>query len=288
MRTAVFSLLALIGFAANSVICRLALGRQLIDAALFTSVRLLSGALALVLLHRLLAPNETRRPAGSWRAALMLFAYAASFSFAYVTLAAGTGALILFTAVQATMILAVLFRRHRLQSLEWTGLAVAFAGFLYLVLPGVSAPTYSGSILMTVAGVAWGCYTLLGQQTKNPVADTAGNFIRTVPMLVVLLPFMFVAGHCSTPGFMLAVLSGAVTSGVGYTIWYIALRGLTALQAATIQLFAPVLAAFGGILLLGESLSLRLAIAGTLVLGGIAIVVRGRKTLVPSPTDAAP
>ena len=277
MRTAVFSLLALIGFAANSVICRLALGRHLIDAASFTSVRLLSGALALGLLHRLLAPNESRRPAGSWRAALLLFAYAAPFSFAYVTLATGTGALLLFSAVQVTMILAVLFRRHRLQPLEWAGLAVAFAGFLYLVLPGVSAPPVAGSLLMTIAGVAWGGYTLLGQQTKNPVADTAGNFARTLPLLTLLVPFSYLAGHASTPGILLAVLSGAVTSGVGYTLWYFALRGLTATQAATIQLFAPVLAAFGGIFLLGETLTLRLTLAGALVLGGIALVVRGRK-----------
>lgn len=276
MKPALFSVLALLAFAANSVICRLALGRHLIDAASFTSVRLLAGAVVLLLLRRLLAPRESLRPAGNWPAAAMLFAYAAAFSFAYVTLPTATGALLLFGAVQLTMILSTLAKGHRMHALEWTGLAFAFSGFVYLVLPGLAAPTFAGFALMTTAGIAWGFYTLFGRGSQNPLADTAGNFIRTLPMLGLLLPFAWLGGHTSANGILLATLSGAVTSGIGYTIWYLALRNLTATQAATMQLAVPVLAAFGGVVLLGESITLRMSIAAALVLGGIALVIRAR------------
>ncbi len=276
MKTALFSVLPLLAFAANSVICRLALGRQLIDAASFTSVRLLAGAAMLLLLRRLLAPRESLRPAGNWPAATMLFAYAAAFSFAYVTLPTATGALLLFGAVQLTMILSTLAQGHRLHALEWTGLGIAFTGFLYLVLPGLTAPSFAGFALMTTAGIAWGFYTLIGRGSQNPLADTAGNFVRTLPMLGLLFPFAWLGGHASTPGILWAVLSGAVTSGIGYTIWYLALRNLSAPQAATLQLSVPVLAAFGGVVLLGESITLRMTLASILVLGGIALVIRAR------------
>ena len=276
MKTALFSVLALLAFAANSVICRLALGRQLIDAASFTSVRLLAGAAMLLLLRRLLAPRESLLPAGNWPAAAMLFAYAAAFSFAYVTLPTATGALLLFGSVQLTMLLATLAKGHRMHALEWTGLVLAFAGFLYLVLPGITAPSFSGFALMTIAGAAWGFYTLLGRTTNNPFADTAGNFLRTIPMLGLLLPFAWLGGHASTPGILWAALSGSVTSGIGYTIWYLALRNLTATQAATMQLAVPVLAAFGGVVLLGESITLRMTLAAALVIGGIALVIRAQ------------
>ena len=287
MKTALYSVLALLAFAANSVICRLALGRQLIDAASFTSVRLLAGAAMLLLLHRLLAPRESLRPAGNWPAAAMLFAYAAAFSFAYVTLPTATGALLLFGAVQLTMILSTLAKGHRLHALEWTGLVLAFAGFVYLVLPGLTAPSFAGFALMTVAGAAWGFYTLFGRSSQNPLADTAGNFIRTLPMLGLLLPFAWLGGHASANGVLLAALSGAVTSGIGYTIWYLALRNLTATQAAIMQLSVPVLAAFGGVILLGESITLRMTAAAALVLGGIALVIRARVVTMPVRESSA-
>lgn len=279
MKTALLSILALCAFAANSVICRLALGRHLIDAASFTAVRLLAGAATLLLIHRLIAPRGPWRPAGSWTAAALLFVYAAPFSFAYLTLSTATGALLLFGSVQLTMFLAAVAQGHRLRRLEWIGLGVAGAGLLYLVLPGLATPSFAGFCLMTVAGSAWGFYTLRGRASVDPVADTAGNFIRTLPMLGLLLPFVWLGGQASVAGIIWAVLSGAVTSGVGYTIWYFALRNLTAPQAATMQLSVPVLAALGGVLLLGEALTLRLTLAATLVLGGIALVIRARVSL---------
>ncbi|MBI3884792.1 MAG: DMT family transporter [Opitutae bacterium] len=308
MKTALFSVLALVAFAANSVLCRLALGRHLIDAASFTSVRLLAGAAMLLLLRRVLAvssasdssswrrrgalaafrpalraeggaapvPEERAPYAGNWPAAAMLFAYAAAFSFAYVTLPTATGALLLFGAVQLTMLLHTLVKGHRLHALEWTGLVLAFTGFLYLVLPGITAPSFAGFALMTIAGAAWGFYTLLGRSSQNPLADTAGNFLRTLPMLGLLFPFAWLGGHASAAGILWAVLSGAVTSGLGYTVWYFALRNLTATRAAAMQLAVPVLAAFGGVAFLGESITLRMTLAAALVLGGIALVIRAR------------
>jgi len=213
------------------------------------------------------------RDAGNWLSALALFAYAAAFSFAYINLSAGTGALLLFGAVQATMILWGLGKGERLHARQLIGLTVALTGFVVLVLPGLSAPPFIGSILMIGAGVAWGIYSLRGQAEKNPINATTGNFVRAVPLAAVVSIVLFPWAHLDRAGTGYAVLSGAIASGVGYVIWYTALLGLKATSAATVQLSVPVLAATGGILLLGEPVTLRYLVASIAVLGGIALVV---------------
>lgn len=275
-RTLLFTLMAMIAFAANSVLCRLALGEHAIDAASFTEIRLFSGALMLFLILKTRSNSSSSN--GSWFAGAMLFLYAMTFSYAYLSLSTGTGALILFGSVQITMIAFSLFAGERLNLSEWTGLVIAFAGFVYLVLPGASAPSLSGFLLMTVAGIAWGFYTLRGRGSTNPLADTACNFIRTLPlvMLLALVSFSTQQVHYSTNGILLAILSGALASGAGYTIWYIALRGLVASQAAVVQLSVPVIAAFGGVIFVSESITLRLALSASLILGGILLVMLGR------------
>lgn len=284
IKTFVLTGLTLIAFAANSVLGRLALGGGTIDAASFTVIRLLSGAIMLALI--LVTVQRRKNPAvgGRWSSACMLFLYAVSFSFAYITLHTGTGALILFGAVQITMILAGLLSGERLHGMEWTGVISAFAGFVYLVLPGVTAPSLSGFLLMTLAGAAWGMYTLKGRGSSNPLADTAGNFARTVPLIVVLA--LIAARHMqlSPAGVIYAVLSGAVASGIGYTLWYTALAGLSATQAAVVQLLVPVIAAAGGVAFMSEAISLRLALSAVLILGGILMVTLGRYKKRPDST----
>ncbi|OZA23535.1 MAG: EamA family transporter [Hydrogenophilales bacterium 17-61-9] len=270
------TLIALIAFAANSILCRLAFERTDIDAASFTSIRLLSGALTLWLIVAL------RRAAhgigGNWSSAFALFAYAAAFSFAYVSLPTGVGALLLFGAVQATMILAGLRAGERLTGQQGTGLVLALGGLGYLMLPGLSAPPLGGSLLMLAAGIAWGVYSLRGRGASDPLGATAGNFLRAAPLGIglaaVALPWLQV----DAAGAGYAVFSGALASGVGYAIWYAALRGLAATHAATVQLAVPVIAAAGGSLLLDEPVTLRLALASTAILGGIALVVLGQSS----------
>jgi len=215
----------------------------------------------------------------------MLFIYAICFSFAYVSLDTGTGALILFGAVQITMILVSLLSGNRLHLSEWMGMALAFAGFVYLVLPGVSTPPLVGFLLMTSAGIAWGIYTLKGRDSENPLLDTAYNFFRTLPLILVLMIVALSRSQISMEGIVLAMLSGGLASGVGYTIWYAALRGLTSTQAAVVQLSVPVIAALGGILFVSERISLRLSISSIMILGGILIVVLGRYYFVSASTD---
>jgi drug/metabolite transporter (DMT)-like permease len=210
---------------------------------------------------------------GNWISALALFAYAAAFSFAYVNLSAGTGALLLFGAVQATMILWGLHKGERLDAIQIVGLVVAVTGLVMLVFPGLSAPPLIGSILMLGAGVAWGVYSLRGKGVQNPASVTAGNFIRAIPFSVVVWILFLPWAHVDLAGVGYAITSGAIASGVGYVIWYSALPGLKAASAATVQLSVPVLAATGGILLLGESITLRYVLASVAVLGGIALVV---------------
>jgi drug/metabolite transporter (DMT)-like permease len=267
--------LAMTAFAANSILCRLALKATQIDPSSFTLVRLASGALTLWILVRFRSGDSAR--AGNWRSALCLFAYAGAFSYAYVTLDAGTGALLLFGAVQATMILVGLLRGERLTTLQTTGLVLALAGLVSLLLPGVTAPSWIGAILMVSAGIAWGAYSLLGRGNTRPTATTAGNFIRGAGLAVVLslvtLPWL----HFDLRGAGYAVLSGAIASGLGYALWYTALPGLKATQAATVQLSVPVIAAAGGILILGEHLTLRLALCSIAILGGIAMVLQTHK-----------
>ena len=206
----------------------------------------------------------------------MLFLYAITFSFAYISLETGIGALILFGSVQITMILASLISGNRLHYSEWIGVVIAFSGFVYLVLPGLTTPSLMGFILMTVAGIAWGIYTLLGRGSNNPLSDTAHNFLRTLPFVAVLIAITFQNSNLSQEGILLAALSGGIASGIGYTVWYIALRGLSITHAAVIQLFVPVLAAVGGVLFANELISLRLVLSSTMILGGIMAVVMGR------------
>jgi drug/metabolite transporter (DMT)-like permease len=274
LRILVLTLLALTAFAGNSLLCRVALKRSEIDPASFTSVRIVSGALTLWLLVRLrTGPSASL---GNWPSALALFAYAAAFSFSYVTLTAATGALLLFGAVQATMIGYGLWAGERLHGRQIIGLVVALAGLVGLLLPGLSAPPLQGSALMLAAGIAWGVYTLRAKGSGDPLRVTAGNFIRAVVPTACLslatLPWFSFDGL----GLVCAVASGALASGVGYAIWYSALPGLKVTTAATAQLSVPVIAAAGGIVLLGEPLSLRLVLASAAVLGGIALVVLRR------------
>ncbi len=276
VKTVIFTGLALIAFAANSVLCRLALGEEAIDASSFTVIRLLSGAtvlLTIISINR----NKTSLPTkGSWSASLMLFLYAITFSFAYITLDTGTGALILFGSVQITMILLSLISGTRLHITEWAGIAVAFTGFVYLILPGVTAPSTIGFLLMTIAGIAWGIYTLMGRGSKNPLMDTAYNFLRTIPLVIILVIVAIKTAHYSFEGILFAALSGGIASGIGYTIWYIALGGLSATQAAVVQLLVPVIAALGGVIFVSEIVTLRLIVSATMILGGVLMVVLGR------------
>ena len=277
MKTRVFTLtlLAMIAFASNSLLCRAALKETSIDAASFTSIRIFSGALALWIILKM--RRSTSSLTGDWISGFALFAYAAAFSFAYNTLSAGTGALLLFGAVQATMILWGFGKGERLDPIQIAGLVVAVAGLVLLVLPGLSAPPLIGSILMLSAGVAWGVYSLRGKTAGDPIAATSGNFLRAVPFAALVSVIMLPKMHLDSLGVIYAVISGAITSGLGYVIWYAALTGLKAASAATVQLSVPVLAATGGILLLGEPITLRYVIASIAVLGGIFLVVTEKR-----------
>jgi drug/metabolite transporter (DMT)-like permease len=266
------TLLAMVAFAANSLLCRLALGEGLIDAASFTTVRMVSGALTLFLFVLPRGRSADRAPA-DWRSAALLFAYMACFSFAYHSLSAGTGALLLFGAVQLTMFVAALRAGERFAAASWAGLALALSGLVYLVAPGLTAPDPVGAALMVLAGAAWGLYSLLGRTVRDPLEATAGNFILAVP-LVLAVSLLFLGDlHLSRDGLLLAALSGAVASGLGYVVWFAALKRLTATRAATVQLSVPAIAAAGGVLLLAEPLTLRLVLASAATLGGIAIVL---------------
>ena len=274
-RTLLLTALAMLAFAGNSLLCRLALRETAIDAASFTSLRLLAGALTLWLLLRL-RPGHAAL-AGNWFAATALFAYAAAFSFAYLSLDAGVGALLLFGAVQLSMIVWGLYRGERFRLMAGSGLLLALGGLIALLLPGATAPALGGALLMLLAGVAWGVYSLLGRGVGDPLAATAGNFLRAVPLALLVSALLLGRADWDGPGLVYALLSGALTSGIGYAIWYTALRGLQAFQAATVQLSVPILAALAGSLLLGEALSLRLLLSAAAVLGGIALVLGAKQ-----------
>ena len=262
-------------FAANSLLCRLALGQELIDAATFTTVRVISGAVALSLIVAL--RRRTRgRGSADWRSAAMLFTYMAFFSFAYLSLGAGTGALILFGAVQLTMFIFALRQGEHFPLLSWAGLTVAILGLIYLVSPGVTAPDPLGAVLMAIAGIAWGFYSLSGRDAVDPLEATARNFVYSVPLVLVVSLFYLGDFSSSSGGLALAVASGAITSGGGYVIWYAALPGLTATRAATVQLSVPAIAAFGGVVMLSEEITLRLLLASAATLGGVGIVLARR------------
>ena len=287
-RALFFTTLAMLAFAGNSLLCRVALKDTSIDAASFTSIRLVSGAITLWLIVKMRRRSQADVGQGNWISALALFVYAIAFSFAYVQLSAATGALLLFGAVQATMIGRGLWVGDKLGALQWAGFLLAVAGLVGLLLPGLSAPPMTSAAWMISAGVAWGVYSLRGKGAGDPTHVTAGNFIRAAPM-AVLLSVILVAGSrfdgrvnglgLDLNGVMYAVASGAITSGIGYAIWYTALPALKATQAATVQLSVPVIAAFGGILLLGESLSWRLGLATLAILGGIALVILEKRTV---------
>lgn len=265
--------LSMLAFAGNSLLCRLALQQSQLDAGSFTTIRLVSGALVLWLVARKFRGGQTG--SGNWPSAFALFIYAAAFSFAYVRLPTATGALLLFGAVQATMISYGLYKGERLQPLQRIGLALALSGLLGLLLPGISAPPLGGSVLMLGAGVAWGVYSLRGKGAGDPTRVTAGNFLRAAPIAIALSLLMLGLQRVTldAAGIGYALASGALTSGLGYAIWYTAVPALKATTAATVQLSVPVLAALGGIVFLGEAVTLRLGLASLAILGGIALVV---------------
>ncbi|WP_394180203.1 DMT family transporter [Marinomonas posidonica] len=277
--------LALMAFAANSVLNRLALADGLIDPGSFTLWRLLSGAITLILLcliHRLVKGRVTlssMMQEGSWASATALFVYAVGFSYAYITLSTGVGALILFAAVQLTLIGFAIYFGQTLGRLEWFGLVLAFSGFVYLVLPTLTSPSLTGFVLMTLAGVAWGLYTWRGKNSRFPLFATASNFVRTLPMLVILLVLVNLFGvlQSRVDGILLAVLSGAVMSGLGYALWYAVLPLISASMAAVLQLLVPIIATFGGVVFAAENISLHLVSASAIVLGGVLLVILGRK-----------
>lgn len=273
-------------FAGNSVLCRLALRQTGIDAASFTSFRLLSGALMLALLavgRHLFQRNQAVTIAvwgGNWMSALALFVYASAFSFSYANLSTGIGALLLFGAVQATMILTGLWRGERLNRPQTAGLIMALAGVVAILSPGLNAPPLTSAMLMLASGVAWGVYSLRGRGVADPTVDTAGNFLRATLMAVAVSALFFMHQHLDLQGVLYAVLSGAITSGLGYAMWYAVLPKLSRTRAAAVQLSVPVLAALAGALFVNEPITLSLLLTSTVVLGGIALVVYGKRSTV--------
>jgi drug/metabolite transporter (DMT)-like permease len=279
LRTLLLTSLTMLAFAGNSLLCRLALKESGIDAVSFTSVRILSGALALWLLLR---ARDGRQPlAGNWFSALALFIYAAGFSFAYLSLPAATGALLLFGAVQTTMIGYGLWRGERFDVQQRMGLLLALAGLVGLLLPGLTAPPLAGALLMLAAGIAWGIYSLRGKGGGDPTCATAGNFLRAAPFALALSAVSYPLAQFDSAGVFYAIVSGALTSGLGYALWYTVVPHLKATSAATVQLSVPVLATLGAVLWLGEAVSVRLFIASFAVLGGIALVILGRPARAP-------
>jgi len=267
------ALFSLVAFAANSIFCRLALRDGAIDAESFTVVRLASGAVFLLLLIRLRKPGMAL--GGSWKGGLALYLYAYLFSVAYLQLGAGVGALVLFGAVQITMFAFAWLRGERLSARTLLGMLIAFAGLVLLLLPGAEAPPLLSALVMAASGVAWGVYSLLGRGSPNPLADTAGNFVRSLPLLLVLGIVMLALArtHVSPAGLLYALASGALASGAGYALWYGVVKQVSAQQAATMQLSVPVIAALGGVVLIGEPMSLRLLLASLVVLGGVALAL---------------
>ena len=275
LKIIVLTVIGMFAFAANSILCRLALGKELIDPASFTGIRLGSGAVMLLIIL-MVRQRGLPKPAFDTLGASMLFLYAICFSFAYVDLKTGTGALILFGTVQLTMILFGLVLGERPKPLAWLGMIMAISGLVYLLLPGVSAPPLLPALLMAAAGVAWAVYSLHGKGSRHATADTAWNFVGTLPLVLVVLLFMQNTLQLQVAGVMLAVASGALASGVGYALWYTVLPHLTQTQAGNVQLSGPIIAAFGGVLVMSEAITLRLVIATLLSLGGIALVIGSR------------
>jgi drug/metabolite transporter (DMT)-like permease len=275
LRVAALTLLALTAFAANSLLCRAALQTTSMDAATFTTIRLVTGAMALAAVAGWRGGRAGTQ--GGWISAAALFAYAIAFSFAYTLLSAATGALLLFGAVQVTMIFAGWRSGERLNATQSAGVVLAVAGLISLLLPGLAAPPLVGSLLMIASGMAWGVYSLRGRSVTEPVAATAANFARATPLALATSVLAWPWAQFDAMGALLAAASGVIASGVGYIIWYTALPRLTATRAAIVQLSVPVIAAFGGVVLLDERISWRLILASVATLGGIALVVAGRR-----------
>jgi drug/metabolite transporter (DMT)-like permease len=275
LRTFSFTLLALVAFAGNSLLCRLALRSGSIDPASFATIRLLTGAATLVLVR---VASRPRHPiAGSWRSAAALFVYAMPFSFAYLGLTAGTGALILFGVVQLTMLLSALATGERPSARHWAGLVMAAGGLVYLVWPGLAAPSPGAATLMALAGIGWGTYSLQGKLATDPLADTTGNFARAAPFALIVSAVLIQTSHFELRGALFAAASGVFASGLGYVIWYAALSGLTKTGAALVQLAVPVIAAAAGAAFLSERLTSRFVISTVLILGGIAVALTRRR-----------
>lgn len=290
-KTYLYTCLALLAFAGNSVLCRLALKADnlghsnvsaLIDASSFTIIRLLSGIIVLLAIVFFISFNskpsrsKSIRSRGSWLSSIALFVYALTFSYAYISLDTATGALILFGSVQITMIIYNTVIGNRLSYFEWIGFVLAFCGFVYLVLPRVSEPSIYGFIFMVLSGIMWALYTLNGRHSANSLSDTSFNFLRTLPLIIALLLIVMVTQnnlYITPAGIYLAVLSGGLASGAGYAIWYLALKALSVTRAAIVQLLVPIIAAIGGVIFVHEPLSIRLLISTIMVLGGISLVV---------------
>ena len=282
---------ALIAFAGNSVLCRLALGQGLIDAASFTAIRLLAGAVTMLIIgliafrgnnQSIVQTLKAQNTLKAWLASVMLFTYAATFSYAYISLQTGAGALILFGMVQLSMIVIGALYGNKLHFVEWLGIGVAFAGVVYLVSPDLASPSLLGFVLMAVSGVTWAIYTLLGRGSIQPIMDTAVNFLRTIPMVIVLVLLTLHTIEVTSLGVIYAVVSGAVASAMGYSIWYFVLKDISVTQAAVVQLSVPILAALGGIVFVDELISRQFVIASIVVLSGIGMVILGRRYWAPN------
>ena len=279
MKAVVLIIFSLVAFAGNSILSRIALGGGEIDAASFTSVRLLSGIALLLVLNRVFEKNiekDNRKSKGSWKSSFSLFIYAVTFSYAYVYLDTATGALVLFASVQITLLLINYYLGFKVCISEWLGFVTAFMGFLYLVWPNLSTPSLVGFILMSMSGVAWAVYTFLGKSSKYPLRETTYNFLCTLPFVFLLIAFTFNVFHFSIKGIYLAVIAGSLTSGVGYAIWYQSLKYISVLEASLLQLLVPAIAAVGGVILVGENLSTRLLLSSIIILGGITTAIVGK------------
>ncbi|MEO1747576.1 MAG: DMT family transporter [Pseudomonadota bacterium] len=271
-------MLTMVAFAANSLLARLALADSAIDAGSYTFLRLVSGAIVLIFLATRLSARKIKKvlSEGNWVSALALFTYAAGFSFAYLALDTGMGALILFAMVQATMIGWALANGDRPIPLEWIGLVIAFGSFIWLVSPGLAAPDPFGTLLMVVSGAAWGIYSVRGRSAANPLAATAGNFVLSVPAATLLLVFTLSNASANPLGIVLAIISGAITSGLGYALWYRVLPQISSTQGAIVQLTVPVIAAAAGVAFIGEELTFKFGAASLLILGGVALAITAK------------
>ncbi len=275
-RIAFLLLVSVLAFTANPLLARLAVVTREMDAMGYTGVRLASGALMLLVIiwwrHRR-ANGEPLRIAGTWAGAASLFAYAITYSIGFLVIGAAVGSVILFAAVQISILAWAIIKGDRPGLLEWIGLALAFASLCYLVSPGLVAPDPMGSLLMIVSGVAWAAYTLIGRGSRAPVDDTAGNFIRLLPISIPLIIAGLFVQTPTTLGLVYAICSGAISSGLGYAIWYAVLPLITRSRAAFVQLTVPALAAFGAVIFLSEPITLRLVVSSVGILGGAALAL---------------